>query len=76
MNNNMEMIELENGLKLIIMDEIEYENRNFVRVAKFNPEENDILEDTYIYERENDTLEEITDNYLLEMLISIFEQRK
>ncbi|MBE6161236.1 MAG: hypothetical protein E7158_03350 [Firmicutes bacterium] len=76
MNNNMEIIELENGLRLIIVDEIDFQNKKYVRVAKFNNDGNDILEDTYVYEKDDNNLVEITDNYLLEMILNIFESRK
>jgi len=76
LNNNMEIIELENGLRLIIVDEIDFQNKKYVRVAKFNNDGNDILEDTYVYEKDDNNLVEITDNYLLEMILNIFESRK
>ena len=76
MNNNMEIIELENGLRLIIVDEIDFQNKKYVRVAKFNNDGNDILEDTYVYEKDDNNLVEITDNYLLEIVIKMFENRK
>lgn len=74
-DKNLNVIELENNIKLPVIDEINYQNRNFILVGVLNKEGTDILEDLYVYERIENKIVEIEDNHLLEVVMQTFEER-
>lgn len=74
-DKNLNVIELDNNIKLPVVDEINYQNRNFILVGVLNKEETDILEDLYVYERIENKIVEIEDNHLLEAVMQTFEER-
>lgn len=74
-DKNLNVIELENNIKLPVIDEINYQNRNFILVGVLNKEETDILEDLYVYERIENKIVEIENNHLLEVVMQTFEER-
>ena len=77
---NLELIELANGCKYVIIYELNYENKNYVLVAKVNDAEDDIISDTYeICVRRKldgkDEIKAVEDKQLYELLKEVFERK-
>ena len=75
MNKEIEMLELENGVKLAIIDAINYQNHTYILVSKLNETLDDIDDVRLVYEKVNEKIFTIEDNDLLEKLIKTFENR-
>jgi hypothetical protein len=75
MEKEYDVVELENGIKLPVVDAINYKDRTFLLVGILNEEQNDIEDNLYVYEKINDQIVEIEDNDLLEKLMQTFEKR-
>ncbi len=72
---DFDVIELEDGLKLPVIDALSYENRVFILVGLLNKAGDDVSDDLYVYEKIDDHIATIEDNDLLEKLICTFEKR-
>ena len=75
MNKELDMIELENGVRLAVIDAINYDNRTFVLLSKLNESLDDMEDEMLVYEKLNDKISNIEDNDLLEKLMRTFENR-
>lgn len=75
MEKEFDVVELESGVKLPVIDAINYQNRTFILVGKLNENEDDIADELQVFEKQNDEIVEIEDNDLLERLIQTFENR-
>ena len=75
MNKELDMIELENGVRLAVIDAINYDNRTFVLLSKLNESLDDMEDEMLVYEKLNDKIATIEDNDLLEKLMRTFENR-
>jgi hypothetical protein len=75
MEKEYDVVELENGIKLPVIDAINYKDRTFLLVGILNEEQNDIEDNLYVYEKINDQIVVIEDNDLLEKLMQTFEKR-
>lgn len=75
MEKEYDVIELENGTKLPVIDAINYQDRTYILVGKLNENEDDIADELQVFEKNNDEIIEIEDNDLLEKLTKFFENR-
>ena len=75
MNKELDVVELENGNKLAVIDAINYNGRTFVLLGKLNETMDDIGDETYVFEKQDDKIAVIDDNDLLEKLIKTFDNR-
>ena len=73
MNKEMDMIELEDGTKMPVIDAINFEGKTYVLVGILG--ETDLKDELYVYEKDDDAILAIEDNDLLEKLIKAFENR-
>lgn len=75
MEKEFDVVELENGIKLTVIDAISYQDRTFILVGKLNETEDDIADELQVFEKIDAKIVEIEDNELLERLIQTFENR-
>ena len=75
MEKEFEVVELDNGKKLPVIDAINYQDRTFILVAVIDETEEDISDEFYVYEKIEDSIVVIEDNDLLEKLMVTFENR-
>lgn len=74
MEKEYDVVELENGIRVAVVDAISYHDRIFILVGKLDKEDN-ISEELQVFEKIDDEILEINDNDLLEKLIQTFESR-
>lgn len=75
MEKEFEVVELENGKKLPVIDALNYQNRTFLLLGVLTEDESDMQDDLYVYEKNDDQIVIIEDNDLLEKLMLQFEKR-
>ena len=75
MEKELDVVELENGIKMPVVDAVNYQNRTFLLLGILDKNEEDISDELYVYEKINDEIIVIEDNYLLEKLMKTFEKR-
>lgn len=75
MEKEFEVVELETGKELPVIDAFYYQNRTFLLLGILTEDENDIQDDLYVYEKIDDQIVIIEDNDLLEKLMLQFEKR-
>lgn len=75
MEKELDVVELENGKKLPVIDAINYQGRIFLLVGVLDKSQTNISDNLYVYEKINNELAIIEDNDLLEKLIQTFESR-
>ena len=66
------IIELSNGEKYVVADEVNYANRTFLMLGKVILETEEI-EELEIYEKIDNNVEKVLDEELIDNLIKIFE---
>ena len=75
MNKEFDIVELDNGLKFVVIDAINYNGRTFVLLGKLNETLDDVVGDLSVYEKKEDKITVIEDNELLDKLVKTFEKR-
>ena len=75
MEKELDVVELENGIKMPVIDAINYQDRTFLLLGILDKAEEDFSDDLYVYEKINNDIVIIEDNDLLEKLIRTFEKR-
>lgn len=74
MEKEYDVVELVNGVRVAVVDAINYHNRIFLLVGKLDKEDN-ISEELQVFEKIDDEISEVNDNDLVEKLIQTFENR-
>lgn len=74
MEKEYDVVELVNGVRVAVVDAINYHNRIFLLVGQLDKEDN-ISEELQVFEKIDDEISEVNDNDLLEKLIQTFENR-
>lgn len=75
MEREFEVVELENGKKLPVIDAINYKDRTFILVGVIDEEKQDVSDELFVYEKIEDNIVVVDDNDLLEKLLVTFENR-
>ena len=76
MGKELDTVELENGLKFVVVDAINYNGRTFVLLGKLNETLDDIVDGQLsVYEKKDDRILVVEDSELLEKLVKTFEKR-
>ena len=75
MDRELDLIELENGVKLTVLDAINYNDHTYILVGKMSENLDNMDDDMLVYEKQDDKIIVIEDNDLLEQLIKTFENR-
>lgn len=75
MEKELDMIELENGLKLAVIDAINYNNHIYLLLGNLNESIDDIDEAMIVFEKVDNQIVPVEDNHLLEQIIKTFENR-
>lgn len=75
MEREFEVVELDNGKKLPVIDAINYQDRTFILVGVIDEEEQDVSDELFVYEKIEDNIVVVDDNDLLEKLMVTFENR-
>ena len=75
MDKELDVIELDNGLKFVVVDAINYNERTFVLLAKLNETLDDLDGELSVFEKVDDKIEVIEDSELLEKLVKTFDKR-
>lgn len=75
MEKELDVVELANGVKMPVIDAINYQDRIFLLLGVLNKEENDFSDELYVYEKMDNEIVVIEDNDLLEKLMQTFEKR-
>ena len=75
MEKELDMIELENGLKFAVLDAISYKDHTYLLLGKLKENMDDIDDDMVVYEKVDNQIVQVEDDYLLEQIIKTFENR-
>lgn len=74
MKKELEVLELENGEKLVVIDAISYQEKTYLCLGKLNEKMDDIVGDLDIVEKIDDEIIEV-DEKLYDKLKNTFEKR-
>lgn len=75
MEKELDVIQLDNGVELPVVDAISYKNSTYLLVKIYDENKNDYSDISYIYEKKKNEISIIENQQLIEELIKIFKKR-